>query len=189
MKTEPITDVGDATLDPKKRRYPQSKCDSLPRNFWVGMWCGSRNTGKTYSAVRGLKMYEHKPIYDKDGIVAQRIILISPTYDANSHMWDELKYFDPDKDLHESYSDATLQKIIEDIQEQKSDTDMYKLKIKVWRKAMKHPNKLTPDDVADLEHMNWREPKEPDYPNGVVTFLCLDDLVGSDAYRQGRKQV
>jgi hypothetical protein len=188
MRTLPIAELSKHSLNPKKRSYPQSRCKDLPRDFFVGLFVGSRNTGKTYSAVDLLKLYEHYPIYDAAGLeVDQRVILVSGSYEANAHYWDELKsHFDPEVDLHAEYSDVVLAKILEDIKEEKYATDEYKLQLKVWRKYQRSPGSLTPDDVADLQLMNYRAPKEPTYPNGVVNFLVVDDMVGCDIFRQGR---
>ena len=64
----------------KPNTYPQSLNTSLPRNFFVSLFIGSRGTGKTYSICQLLKQYE---LAGFDGKQAMRIVVFSPTHDAN----------------------------------------------------------------------------------------------------------
>jgi hypothetical protein len=46
---------------------------------------------------------------------------------------------------------------------------------------------LTMEELVDLEMNDYEPPTGPKYPNGVVNFLILDDLIGSDAFKSTGK--
>ena len=46
---------------------------------------------------------------------------------------------------------------------------------------------LDQEELIQLELMHYEPPEEPRFPNGVVNFLILDDLVGSAAYKSTGK--
>ena len=83
ITTEELPHLSNITLTFKKHKYPQCRDTNLPRLFFVALFVGSRGSGKTYSASKLLKMYEHFGIYSKGNEVYQRIILMSPTQNAN----------------------------------------------------------------------------------------------------------
>ena len=60
-------------------KYPQTKDDNAPKNFFLAIFCGSRGSGKSYLFTKLLKTLEEKKVYLNDKVVPQRIILISST--------------------------------------------------------------------------------------------------------------
>jgi hypothetical protein len=61
----------------KQNKYPVPLSKSLPRMFFVGLFVGSRGSGKSYSVVNLLKQYEECGIINTETNhkVEQRIIL------------------------------------------------------------------------------------------------------------------
>ena len=60
----------------KPNIYPQSLNTSLPRNYFVSLFIGSRGTGKTHTICKLSKQYE---LADYDGKQAMRFIIFSLT--------------------------------------------------------------------------------------------------------------
>ena len=44
-------------------KYPQTKDNNAPQNFFLAIFCGSRGSGKTYLLTKLLKLLEEKKIY------------------------------------------------------------------------------------------------------------------------------
>jgi hypothetical protein len=185
IKVQPIKSLSDVELDIKGPKYPQSSDENLPKLFWVGAWIGGRNSGKTHSVTELLKLYEAKGIYKNGKELSQRVIIFSPTYDANKHFWKNLSHHDDEKDVYTSYSDAILKSVMDDIVDEEKATLEYHRLIKIYKKCVKSKDgkDLTEEDVETMEKLDWEEPNKPRYINGCVNFLIFDDLVGSKLYK------
>ena len=125
---------------------------------------------------------------NSDGRVAMRTILISPTAEANP-VYHALKSLAPE-DIHTEYSDDLLQDIIADVRAERAETEDYVRKRKLYDKFVKMKRrdieKLPPEELHELEEWGFDTHPRPRYPNGCVTTLILDDLVGSVAFKQGK---
>lgn len=176
----------DAPLSFKQKRYPQANDPYLPRMYFVGLFVGSRGSGKTYTIVKLLKQYERAGIVDGETKrhVAQRVILMSPTHDANP-VFSSLEHLAPE-DVHASYTDSKLIDIVHNIKVTRAETETYQRQRRLFNKFLKikRLNELTHDELVELEAMGYEEPEKPKYPDGCVTFLILDDLIGSPAFKQ-----
>ena len=151
--------------------------------YFVSLFVGSRGSGKTYSACQLLKLYEKYGLIHDNVKQDQRIILISPTSHANP-VFTSLKNLD-DSDIYGNYSDQLLHDIIDDINTEKLETEVYQRKLQLWTQ-LKKGQKITEydhGDLLDIEMNDFEPPKKPRFPNGVVNFLILDDLVGSSAFK------
>jgi len=181
--------VKDPNLRFKSKKYPTPMNPHLPRLYFVGLFVGSRGSGKTFAIAKLLKMYERAGIVDDatGQKVAQRVVVMSPTFDANP-VFSSLRHLDKD-DVVTNYSDAKLIKLIDDIKEERKATEDYQRQMKTFQKFVRTKNveRLSPEEVHDLEMMNFEEPQAPKYPHGLVTFLILDDLIGSSAFKQTGK--
>lgn len=189
ISTEQIHSLDNVNLHFKKNKYPIPLNENLPRMFLLGLWCGSRGSGKTWSLCQMLKQYERWGIYDTKlkCNVDQRIILFSPTTSANP-VFTSLKHLDED-DIIETYSDARLLEVINEISEEKEATDKYQRQMKLFKKfcKLKKVDDLSSEELVELELMGYEPPTECRYKNGLVTFLILDDLIGSSAFKQTGK--
>ncbi|PNH09161.1 hypothetical protein TSOC_004218 [Tetrabaena socialis] len=181
-----VTNWDSRKLRFKPNQYPQPLEASLPRMFFVSLFVGSRGSGKTFSLVKLLKNYERAGIVDPDtkARLAQRVILFSPTLDANP-VFSSLKNFDAEHDSVHSYSDGRLLEVLDDIKREREETLEYQRKLKLYLRfrRMKDVRTLGYEELIELEKTDYKPPKEPKYPQGVVTFLVLDDLVGSAAFK------
>lgn len=174
-----------------KLNYPYPLNDALPDLYFNALCVGSRGAGKTTAITRLLRGFEDSGIYDpKTGLrCAQRIIIVSPTYHANSHIFANLKHLDDD-DVHTEYEDVVLQMILADIKSCKKETDDYLRQVALFKKfeGIKDVSELSNWELMELDRMGY-EPPSPDsvkYDRPVINFIIIDDMVGSNIYKQGR---
>ena len=111
-------------INNSKLDYPKSDNNNLFNLFFNMMAVASRGGGKTYSAVKIIKEYEKSKMISGQGEHKIRTILISPTYDANKNLWGNLKSLN-ENDIYETYSEATLKAIIDDIKQIIDEVDIY----------------------------------------------------------------
>lgn len=193
--SEHIENWNNKPVPHKKNKYPLPIDKNSPRMYFVCLAVGSRGSGKTFSIVKLLKQYEKFGIVNQQTQekTAQRVILFSPTIDANP-IFNSLKHLD-EKDIITNYSDDKLVEVIEDIKHENDETKEYHQKLALYHKFVKHsrkkPEKLaqifTPEELMELELMDYEKPKEPTYPNGCTVFMVLDDLIGSSAFKSTGK--
>jgi|SRR6056300_426843 hypothetical protein len=174
-----------------KLKYPQCNCGSdCPLFFFNYLGIGTRASGKTYNCVKLLKHYEtHKnKITDPDGNQYDlRYFLISPTSSANP-IYTSLDSLDED-DIFDSYSDATLQSIIDSIDARREETEKYLKYKKAYKMFLKlgeaNISKIKNEDLMLLSRYNFEEPEsifDIRNKNPVISVIILDDLLGSDAF-------
>lgn len=183
ITTEHIPSLSNIKLEFKSNKYPVCPASNIPKMYFVSLFVGSRGSGKTYSACQLLKLYENNGLYQGNKKLDQRLILISPTSHANP-VFTSLKNLD-DSDIHGTYSDGLLGEILDDIAHEKKETANYQRKIKLWMKLSKNEkiDSFEHSDLVDLEMNDYEKPEPPRFPNGVVNFLILDDLIGSSAFK------
>jgi hypothetical protein len=124
--------------------------------------------------------------------VPQRIILVTPTYQSNRPYFETLKWFDPETDLHENYSDGLMRDIRVELLEEQREAIRYQARYKLWKrllKARKIEREFDAEEILELEAMNWSAPEQPEFPWGRVTWLVLDDMVGTAAFKQGKSEL
>ena len=187
IKQEHIPHLSHIELKYKNNKYPQCSDLNLPRMYFVSLFIGSRGSGKTYSCCQLLKLYEKYGLAMGGHYMQQRIILISPTAPANPVLT-SLKNLNP-SDILWTYSDSLLMDIMDDIASERIKSAEYQKKLCLWNKCLKMKNlyELDQEELIQLENMHYEPPELPIYPNGVVNFLILDDLVGSAAYKSTGK--
>jgi len=108
--------------------YPQSKDDKAPKNYFLGIFCGSRGSGKSYLFTKLLKTLEEKKAYLDDKLVPQRIILISSTANSDSNLiFKTLKNLDWDNDVIDDYNDDLLIMKMDELKTDLNHSKDYKL--------------------------------------------------------------
>lgn len=192
VTTENVAGLTNIKLEYTPNVYPIPNNVNLPKMFFVGLFIGSRGSGKTYSCCQLLKMYERHGIaattcnhsVKQQSHVDQRIILMSPTSAANP-VFNSLKNLDQSRDVVDNYTDSKLLEVLHDIKSEKVATAEYQENMKVWRKfkRCKHLEELSYEEIMQLHMTNFTHPEPPRFPHGVVNFLVLDDLVGSSAFK------
>lgn len=166
--------------------YPQPKEKSgLPKNFFVALVIGARQSGKTVSCVKLIKYYEDEGVYNEHGErVPIKTILISPTFHSNP-IFKSLKSLDVENDVHEEYSDKLLLRILDEIEEEKAAILDYQEKVELYKKYVRvGVSKLKPMEVFILNAMDWEPPiKTVEYDHPPVYHMIFDDLVGTNAFK------
>jgi len=178
-------------INNSKLDYPRSDNDNLFNLFFNMMAVASRGGGKTYSAVKIIKEYENSKMISGQGQHKIRTILISPTYEANKNLWANLKSLD-ENDIYENYSEAILKEIIDDIKGIIDEVDIYNkylyyydLVDKTAKNEIQVLLKSNPEISFILKKFNYETPvkvkKYFRYTTKPITFLILDDIMGSSA--------
>ena len=178
-------------LHNSKLDYPKSDNKNLFNLFFNFMAVASRGGGKTHSAVKIIKEFEKSKMISGAGEHKIRTILISPTYDANKNLWGNLKSLN-ENDIYESYSEATLQAIIDDIKDIIDEVDVYNKYLYYYDLIDKTPKneiqellKSNPEISFILRKFNYETPAKVKkyfrYTTKPITFLLLDDIMGSSA--------
>jgi hypothetical protein len=91
-------------------KYPQTKDDNAPKNFFLAIFCGSHGSGKSYLLTKLLKILEEKKIYYEGQEIPQRIISICSTAHSDSNrVFKSLKNLNWDENVIEYYNDSLLQ--------------------------------------------------------------------------------
>lgn len=178
-------------INNSKLDYPKSDNNNLFNLFFNMMAVASRGGGKTYSVVKIIKEFEKSKMISGQGEHKIRTILISPTYDANKNLWGNLKSLD-ENDIYESYSEGILKNIIDDIKQIIDEIDIYNKYLYYYDLVDKTPKneiqqllKSNPEISFILKKFNYETPtkikKYFRYTTKPITFLILDDIMGSSA--------
>mmetsp|Transcript_71734 Transcript_71734/g.191392 ORF Transcript_71734/g.191392 Transcript_71734/m.191392 type:complete len:295 (+) Transcript_71734:1577-2461(+) len=185
-----IQNIDNLPIRINKAPEPRSVNKMLPPLYFSGMFIGSTGTGKTYSLVKLLKLYEQYPIYHHENNKLQmRCILFCPTANSSANpIFSTLKCLS-DNDIILHYSDEKLEEKIEEIKEEEKlfkEENEYR---KAYARFIKHDdiNILTDDEVLLLEKNGYREPDKTKYPK--VVFMVFDDLIGSDAFKRTKSKI
>ena len=173
--------------------YPQCNDEGAPRNYFVALFVGARGSGKTYLLTKLLKTFEEKKCYKDGSEVPQRIILISPTAHSDSNqIFKSLKNLDWDIDVITEYSDDILKNKMEEVKTELLQSKEYKEYKRVWAKFKKVKVKdLTDDDCELLMKYNFEDFEDippPKFPNGFLLHWIVDDMLGSNIFKNGRSQ-
>lgn len=182
--------IGNSSLD-----YPKSNNPYLFTLFFNYLGVSSRGGGKTYNLIKIIKEFENSEMKTNDGTNHQiRTILISPTYDANKNLFDNLKSLSP-VDIYEEYTEETLKDIIDDVKgiiEEvkmfKDYKDAYDLIKRTPKDKIKDLIKERPEIYELLKVHDFETPLKVSenfrYTEKPITFIILDDLMGSDAFNR-----
>jgi hypothetical protein len=182
--------IGNSSLD-----YPKSSNPYLFKLFFNYLGVASRGGGKTYNLVKIIKEFENNDMRTNDGIKHQiRTILISPTYDANKSLFDNLTSLSP-SDIYEEYTEETLKDIIEDVKGIIEEVKVFKEYKDAYETVQKTPKDKIKDLIREqpevyetLKAYNFEKPSivaaDFRYTEKPITFIILDDLMGSDAFNR-----
>ena len=189
MITETELNQFNKKLQYKKIDYPQCECGKCFKLFFNGLFVAARNSGKTYAMSRIIKHYEDNKITDNDGNKYKiRTIIISPTFEQNK-VFEALKSLDVEKDVYDTYSDALIQNIMDDIDSRANELKEYNEYQLIYKKFMKlkadELHKLDDNELALLSKNNFENNLEK--PDAFINFIVLDDLLGGNAFTQSKR--
>ena len=184
------------SIDNSTLNYPQCRCNNCPQMFFNLLLCAARQCGKTYSLVKLLRHYEENDLIDNNNIKhPMRTILISPTVEANP-IFKSLKSLNFDEDVYDNYTEELLSDIMSEIKARKEETEDFKEYIKAYQLLDKTDEKdlpklyeTNPEIFKILERNNYDTPNEiqqPKYYETPVSFIILDDLLGTGGFNNKR---
>jgi hypothetical protein len=172
--------------------YPQSKDDKAPQNYFLGIFCGSRGSGKSYLFTKLLKTLEEQKAYLGDKLIPQRIILISSTAHSDSNrIFKTLKNLDWDNDVIEDYDDDLLKIKMDELKHDLDHAKDYKLYKEAWKNFIKCKSIdiLSDDELKLLYKYDFIPSKDftkPKYPDGFLIHWIIDDMLGTNIFKNGR---
>ena len=173
-------------------KYPQTKDNNAPQNFFLAIFCGSRGSGKTYLLTKLLKLLEEKKIYYEEQEIPQRIILICSTAHSDSNrVFKSLKNLNWDTDVIDEYNESLLQDKMHELKYDLDQAKEYKLYKTVYKKfkECKDIDELKDDEMLLLykhDFKNFKDLDKPKYPDGFVTHYIIDDMIGTNIFKNGR---
>ena len=172
--------------------YPQSKDKNSPKNYFLALFVGARGSGKSYLFTKLLKTLEEKKLYLNDKEIPQRIILICSTAHSDSNkVFKNLKNLDWDNDVIDDYNDDELIYKMEELKTDLQHSKDYKEYKTAWEnfKKCKNIDELNDDELRLLYKYNFtkfKEMEKPKYPEGFVIHWIVDDMVGTNIFKNGR---
>lgn len=172
--------------------YPQSKDKNSPKNYFLALFVGARGSGKSYLFTKLLKTLEEKKLYLNDKEIPQRIILICSTAHSDSNkVFKNLKNLDWDNDVIDDYNDDELIYKMEELKTDLQHSKDYKEYKTAWEnfKKCKNIDELNDDELRLLYKYNFtkfKEMEKPKYPDGFVIHWIVDDMVGTNIFKNGR---
>ena len=176
-----------------KVEYPQTLDQEAPKNYFVGIFCGARGSGKTFLLTKLLKTLEQKKIYFKNKVVEQRIILISTTaYSDSNKVFRSLKNLDWENDIIDSYTDEELTNKMQEVKKDLDDIKEYKEYKSAWLKFEKSDENLlnlSDEEILILSKYNFIDFKDipkPKYPDGFILHWIIDDMIGTNIFKNGK---
>ena len=183
IKVENIQGL-DSIIKHKKRPVPKSTHPDFPVPlFFTYCSFGMKNSGKSYSIVKLLSLFDKYPVKDADGeIMKNKVIWFSPTANFSSNsIVHTIKSLDVDKDIHENVSEAVVEKVFENVKKEKELLKEKAEYIQAYKRFLKikDVDKLSISDIVLLGNYNF-EPPEVIYGDLVnyCYFFVLDDLIG-----------
>jgi hypothetical protein len=172
LKNVEIPDVSNNTPEYTERKTPPN----MPRLHMLCAVVGSRNSGKTTTALRMLTMYVKSKSCDK-------IFWWSPTASREA----KIKAFVEDcKDkceieIIDQFSEADFSERLDWFESQIDEYRHYKKQLEVWKryKKTKSVDDLSHDDLVALEEMEFEKPTT-EYKHGFPSWaLVWDDEIGN----------
>jgi len=174
----------DSIIKHKKKPIPKSSHPDFPVNlFFTYCSFGMKNSGKTYSIVKLISLFEKYPVKDADGeIMENRVIWFSPTSNFSSNsIVHTLKCLDVDDDIYENVTEDVVEKVFNEV---KAEKELLKKKhdyIEAYKRfvKIKDPSRLKIEDILLLGEFNFEPPKDLfAHLKNYCYFFVLDDLIG-----------
>lgn len=193
IKVENIQGL-DNVIKHKKKPVPQSSHPDFPVDlFFTYCSFGMKNSGKTYSIVKLLSLFEQYPVKDTDGsVMPNKIIWFSPTSNFSSNsIVHTLKSLDVDNDIHENVTEAVIEKVFEEVKSEKAILKKKEAYIEAYKRFLKikDPMRLKIEDVLLLGEYNFETPSKIfGHLKNYVYYFILDDLVGQKDAVLGTKK-
>jgi len=184
----------DNIITHKKKPVPKSTHPDFPVNlFFTYCSYGMKNSGKSYSIVKLLTLFDKYPVKDADGdIMINRVIWFSPTANFSSNsIVHTLKSLDSDNDIYENVTEEVLSNVFEEIKKEKELLKRKGEYIQAYARFIKIKDvmRLKIEDLLILGEFNFEPPSKIfGHLKNYCYFLILDDLIGQQNSLFGLKK-
>ena len=182
----------DVSIKHKKAKLPTCNHPCLTPVFFIYTSIGQKHSGKTYSIVSLIKLYEEYGFKNNQGEdMPIKTILVSPTsnFSTNSIVY-TLKSLNEDDVYDQEINEELLNKIFEQMKTEKKMAKDKQTYIKAYKKFLstKDVMNLNNEEIMILSEYNFEKPASifkdvKDY----IYFWILDDLISdSNIFNQKR---
>ena len=184
----------DNIITHKKKPVPKSTHPDFPVNlFFTYCSYGMKNSGKSYSIVKLLTLFDKYPVKDADGdIMINRVIWFSPTANFSSNsIVHTLKSLDTDNDIYENVTEEVLSNVFEEIKKEKELLKRKGEYIQAYARFIKIKDvmRLKIEDLLVLGEFNFEPPSKIfGHLKNYCYVLILDDLIGQQNSLFGLKK-
>ena len=183
-------------IDVKQLKYPQTKDEYSPKNFFVAIFAGSRGTGKSFLATKLIKSIQDKGVYDEKSNkkLLTRVILISPTAHSPSNNFFECLNIDWENDVIEEYKDNEFDDKIKEIKDDQKEAENYQKYKQAYEEFEKidDVNKMSNEKLMLLyerDFLHYDEIEQPKFKDKFITYILVDDCVSTSALKKGRSRM
>ena len=172
LKNVSIPDVPNNTPEYTERATPPN----MPRLHMLCAVVGSRNSGKTTTALKMLKMYVKHKTYDK-------IFWWSPTAKREAKIQAFMKECEGkcEIEIKDTFNEVEFIQLQDWFRAEIDEYRYYKKKLEVWNKfrKVKSADDMSMEELVMLDEMEWEKPKT-EYKNGFPSWaLIWDDEIGN----------
>ena len=190
IKIKPIKDLKKYSIRVKKKAEPRSPNETLPSLFFNGIFVGMTGSGKSYSLITMLKMYERETILDDEGFKCDiRYVLISPTSKSDANAAFQLLKIE-DEDLIDDFSFEALESKVNNLIEEKQSITEWNLYIKAVKKMRKHEDieSLTEEELELLDKYGMDDDgKDLRRKSTKIYFMIFDDMISTPLFSRSSK--
>jgi len=174
----------------KKTPEPKSSNQYLPPFYYNALFIGMTGSGKSYSFVSLLKLYEKYGIYDYLGNkMDMRIILISPTINSTANTVLSLLKID-EEDQISNYTDDIFEEKINELIEEQEGLREWNNFVEAYKKFHKFNDveAMTDEELELLDKYNGFDDNQekPKRKTEKIYFVIFDDMLNSSAFGNKR---
>lgn len=164
---------------PSTKAFTVETPPDMPQLHTVYLSISKRGGGKTVSIVNFLKKLQDSKCLD-------RLFIISPTIYSNKHILDMVKY--DEDDLYEETTNASLEAVLEKVEQEAADYEYYIEQVKAWKKYQRFlkGNKfaLSDDELMAIWGDGDFQPPQHRYGGKKpVMALFIDDAQQSELFK------
>jgi hypothetical protein len=190
IQVKPIKNLKKYSIRIHKKSEPRSHNPALPSLFFNGIFIGMTGSGKSYSLITMLKMYEREGIYDEDDMKCEiRYILISPTSKSDANAVFQLLKIEED-DLIDDFSFDKLENKVNELIEEKQSISDWNLYIKAIKKMRKHDDieSLTEEELELLDKYGMEDDgRDLRRKATKIYFMIFDDMISTPLFNRSSK--
>lgn len=190
IKTKPIKDLKKYSIRVHKKQEPRCSNEALPSFFFNALFLGITGSGKSYSLITLLKMYEREGVYDEDGYKCEmRYIIISPTSKSDANAVFQLLKIDDD-DLIEEFSFQALEDKVNELIEEKKSISEWNLYVSAMKKFRKHEDidKMTEEELEMLDKYGMEDEGQDLRRKATkIYWIIVDDMASSALFSRSSK--